>query len=90
MRAKEASSVLGKLFKSIKNTLLDSKQVRAGEQEQCAHYYMTCLLIACGLPPAPICDYSQVSIKRSFALALELNREFNAFLEHIKHSSDEV
>lgn len=91
LRAKEATGVVMRLVGKFNNWFKDTfsaEKPRASFQEQCARYYTTCLLISCGLPPASPGEISESAIKRSFTLASELNREFDAFLDKFNPTSD--
>lgn len=79
----------GKLGNWIKETFSDSKP-RSNLQEQCARYYVTCLLMACSVPPASLpADISEASIKRAFTLVSALNQEFDGFVDKLNPTNNQ-
>lgn len=75
-----AMRLVGKFSNWLKESFSDSKP-RMSLQEECARYYTTCILIACGLPPAPPDGSSEEEINRSFIIASNLNQEFDSFID---------
>lgn len=85
---KKALRVVNKLLPDFMKAKFSDSGRRVGLQQHCARFYVACLMSACGLPPGQRTEFTDLSIKRAFALASDLNCDFDWYVDKTNPTSD--